>query len=126
MNLDFIEDLDLRNRIQDSLNYVLILYRDATSHGREDVYSRETFRVLILYIVSIIEVLLFYTMKKKDHKIFFYDYKDIFVLPKEYTKDTLVLTLKNQKEKINSTIGLKELVDFYGNKNVLKKKSCFL
>ena len=65
MDLAFIVDHSLRQRIEDSIEYIYTLYEDSKQSDKNELYITETYRVIILYTVSIIEAVLFYIYEKR-------------------------------------------------------------
>ena len=57
--LDFISDATLRKRVEDSIEYIYVLFDDAKKTENK-LFQEETYRVIVLYVVSIIEAILLY------------------------------------------------------------------
>ncbi len=124
MELGFIKDQLLRQRTEDSVEYIYAIYEESKGIGKNDLYRTETYRVIILYTVSIIEAILFYIYETRDNKITKTEYKEKSFLPSTYINDkvsgkTIVATEKIS-EKTESEISLKELVQFLKAEKVLK------
>lgn len=132
MELAFITDLVLRQRIEGSVEYIYALYENTKSNEERTLYHTETYRVIILYTVSIIEAVLFYIYEKKNFEICKTEYKDIVHLPESYkninsanksSDGRVVIALEKISSKKESEIALKELVEFLTIKKVLKKET---
>lgn len=128
MDLDFITDSVLRQRIEDSVEYVyttLELSKDAT---KNETFRSETHRVIILYIASIIEAVLFYLYVKREVHIPKEEYKKVHEIGNGYINTevpsgkVIVATVRmvNKKE---SEISFKELVTFLEAQEVLKNET---
>ncbi len=124
MELAFITDALLRQRIEDSIEYIYTLYEESKQSDKNKLYSTETYRVIILYTVSIIEAVLFHIYEKRRVILTKVEYKE-----KEYIRDTylnskvkgrIVVAVEKITEKTESEISLKELVQFLVKENVLK------
>ena len=83
MDTDFINDKKLRERINVSIEYIFALYEDAKDNESKE-FKKETYRVIILYTVSIIEALLFSIYHQMEDRLCRTDYKDIVELNKQY------------------------------------------
>ncbi len=119
-DLDFITDADLKKTLEDSIEYLYVLFADS-KNGKNALFAEETHRVIILYIVSIIEAVLLYIFKKKDNEIIKIEYKHIVSLLSEYTyvgkKDSIVVVaIQKKTKKQDYEIGLSELVQFFREK----------
>lgn len=126
--LDFITDNTLRKTIKDSIEYVYILSEESKKEDKSILYKEETYRVIILYIVSIIEAILLHLYKKHSEKITYIDYKFINQLTKGYghTSDResrVIVAVQKIIEKSEYQIGIFELVSFFRDKKVMKKET---
>jgi len=125
MNLEFIKDEALRQRTEDSIEYLYTLYEESKGDDKNDLYRTETYRVIILYTVSIIEALLFYIYERKGVVIMKIEHKERITLPNSYKNKTvggkICVLVEKTTEKTESEISLRELVNFLEKKKVLKK-----
>lgn len=103
--------------MEDSLNYIFTLYETTKKEDSSNIYTQETYRVLVLYCTSIIEALLFefYHLQKKD--IVRTEYKDSQKLSSVYQNNRqphgdVVITTRFQREANEAEIGLNELISF--------------
>ncbi len=124
MELTFITDVILRRRIEDSIEYIYTLYETTKQSDKNELYQTETYRVIILYTVSIIEAVLFYIYEKRKLSLKKTEYKAIIYLPDSYKNDSLsgrvMLGVESVRTKIESEIGLKELVEFLCVNSIIK------
>jgi len=126
MDLEFIIDTKLRNRIGDAITYILVL--DTQARGsKEKVFQTETCRVIILYAHSAIEALLHEVYEQADDCLYRTDYKDPSVLNKNFTHRTirdaeLVVAVRKKIPKKDHEIGFHDLVTFF-EKKMLKKET---
>ncbi len=114
-DLDFIEDSVLRQTIEESIEYIFILFSDTKIDGVKALYKKETCRVIILYIISIIEAILMYLYKKRGDKITFTEYKSVSFIPEIYPhsedgNSKVVIAIQKESERVDSQIGIRELV----------------
>jgi hypothetical protein len=129
MELSFIKDKDevLGKRIESSIEYIYSLYEDSKQAHRSDLYRTETYRVILLYVVSIIEAVLFYIYDASKLSLTKIEYKSIHKLPKTFidtsTKGQLLLAVETKRGKTESEINLRELVQFLVLEKVLKKET---
>ncbi len=66
--LSFIKDKELKRIIEDSIQYISLIF-DNTKKSSNNLYKEETYRVIILYVISIIEAILLYILKRRREKI---------------------------------------------------------
>ncbi|HUZ61761.1 MAG TPA: hypothetical protein VMU83_23485 [Hanamia sp.] len=123
-DLSFIKDPDLRKTLEDSIEYIYTLIEQAKREEKQ-LYKEETYRVIILYVVSAIEAVLLYLYKTRGEKITYTEYKNVHNLPtsyiyKEKPEGQLVIAVAEQVEKKEYQIGLHDLVKFFKQKNILK------
>lgn len=131
MDLDFITDSALRQRIEDSVEYVyttLELSKDAT---KNETFRSETHRVIILYIASIIEAVLFYLYVKREVHIQKEEYKKVYEIGNGYTNTEVpsgkvIVAAVKMVDKKESEISFKELVTFLEAQKILKKTSTLM
>lgn len=129
MELSFIKDKDevLGKRIENSIEYIYSLYEDSKQAHRSDLYRTETYRVILLYVVSIIEAVLFYIYDARKLSLTKIEYKSIHKLPNKFidtsTKGQLIMAVKTERGKTEPEITLRELVQFLVQEKVLKKET---
>lgn len=126
MDLQFISNEKLRERIGDALSYILVLDANARQ-SNEIVFKFETYRVIILYAHSIIEALLHEAYGKLEEEIERVEYKDPSSLSKNFThkefKDgEVVIAVRKSVVKTEREIGFFELVQFLEDK-ILKPET---
>src|SRR3989338_4614638 len=83
-DLDFVEDSALRKTLENSIEYIYALFEETKAKKQNKLYQEETYRVIILYVVSAIEAVLLYFYKVREEKITYPEYKDVQILPKQY------------------------------------------
>ena len=124
--LNFLKDKDLKKTIEDSIQYVRIAYKQAKD-SEKALYKEETYRVVILYIVSIIEAVLLYVFNLRNEKIDRLDYNYISPVPQEFKHSKLphnvvVIAVQKKTTKNNKRIGFVELIDFMKTNCLIEKK----
>lgn len=60
MELTFIKDTELQERIENAIEYIYTLFEQSKNVEQNKLYQQETYRVTILYVVSTIEAILLY------------------------------------------------------------------
>ncbi len=127
MELAFITDAQLRQRIEDSIEYIYALYEESKHSDKNELYQTETYRVIILYTVSIIEAVLFYIYEKRGSVLTKTEYKEREYLHESYKNSKvsgkLVVAVEKITEKSESEIGLKELVNFLSIEKIIKRET---
>lgn len=128
MDLAFIKDPELRNRIENAIEYIYALYEESKSDHQHKSYRQETYRVIILYIVSTIEAILLYFYKTRGEKIEYIEYKCIQQLSSEYrhskkNSSPVVIAVQEKIEKKEYQIGLYDLVHFFEEKRLIQEKT---
>jgi len=78
--LDFIKDKDLRKTLEDSIEYIYTLFEQSKNDKQKELYKEETYRVIVLYVVSAIEAVLLYFYKERVEKIEYLEYKFVQTL----------------------------------------------
>lgn len=68
-DLDFIKDKELRKTLEDSIEYIYALFEQSKDSKQKKSYQEETYRVIILYVVSAIEAILLYFYKARGRKL---------------------------------------------------------
>jgi hypothetical protein len=127
MELSYISDALLRQRIEDSIEFIYALYEKSKQIDTSDLYKTETYRVIVVYTVSIIEAVLFDLYGKRKKKISKVEYKEL-----GYIKDTyknirvagkVLVAVEKIIEKTESEISLRELVLFLEKDGALKNET---
>ncbi len=121
--LDFILDESLRKTIEDAIQYIYIIF-DQTETSDSALYKEETYRVIVLYVISVIEAVLLYVLKTRGEKIEYIDYKYVTSLPrgfihKEVPENPVVVAVQKRQEKADHQIGLVEMVEFMKNSGLM-------
>lgn len=127
-NLDFIKDEELRKTLENSIEYTYTLFEQSKSSEQKELYREETYRVIILYVVSAIEAVLLYFYKTRGEKIDYLEYKFVQTLPAEYghrgkTGLPVVVAVQEKLEKPEYQIGLHDLVNFFKSKKLVQEKT---
>lgn len=124
--LDFIKnkDKDLKKTIEDSIQYINIIFEYAKDSD-SDLYKEETYRVIVLYVISVIEAVLLYVLEARKENIKYIDYKYVNSIPQtfrhsELPDDPVVVAV--QKEFVKKYIGLVELVNFMKDNGLMDDK----
>ena len=124
--LAFVNDKELKVTLENSIEYIYALYEQSKTLGNSKLYREETHRVIILYVVAIIEAVLFYFYKERKEEIKQLEYKYIQELPKNYVnKDRVdsfvVIATREEVSKKDHQIGMKDLVTLFKNKKLIIK-----
>ena len=127
-DIDFIKDEELKKRLEDSIEYIFALFEQSKDAGQKERYQEETYRVIILYIVSVIEAVFLYFYKVRGEKIEYVEYKFVQVLPSEYEHREkkglpVVVAIQEKLEKQEHQIGLHDLVIFFKTKKLMQEKT---
>lgn len=127
-DLDFVTDAGLRRTIENSVEYMYALFEEIKEKEKSDLYKEETYRVIILYAVSVIEAVLLYLYKKHADEMTFLEYKYIQTLPPEYhhlsNADSRVVVAVQKREKMAEyKVGMSDLVDFFKERKLMKKET---
>lgn len=126
-DLDFIKDDELRKTLEDSIEYTYALYEQSKAIKQKELYQEETYRVIILYVVSAIEAVLLYFYKEQEEKMAYIEYKCVWTLPDyESVKKPglpVVIAVQINVEKEDHQIGLRELVGFFETKGFIPEKT---
>lgn len=125
--LDFITDTPLRKTVGDSIEYTYLLFEESKKRTDNKLYQEETCRVIVLYVVSILEAIILFFYKKGGHQIPHVDYKYIQTLSEDYqhkeaTGDRIIVAVQKSGNKEEHQIGLKTLVNFLESKKLLSKR----
>ncbi len=123
--LDFIEDAELRKIIDDAIQYIYIIFHQAKNSDNA-LYKEETYRVIVLYIISIIEAILLYVLKIENKHITKIEYK--FPTPfsnkfihKDIPDSPVIIAVQKKENKDNYQIGLFELVSFMKKEKIISE-----
>ncbi len=124
--LDFIQDNELRKTIENAIQYIYIIL-DQAKNSESELYREETYRVSILYVISVIEAILLYVLKSRNEQIAYVEYKYVTSLPKEFShseisKSPVIIAVQKEQIKTNNQIGLVELVDFMKDGGLIKEQ----
>ncbi len=124
--LNFIQDNELRKTIEDAIQYIYIIF-DQAKDSTSELYKEETYRVIILYVISVIEAILLYVLKSRDEKMTYIEYKHVTPLSRKFfhseiPKGPIVVAVQKEQVKTNSQIGLVELVDFMKDGGLMKNQ----
>jgi len=129
-DLDFIEDAELRKTLENSIEYISTLFKQSKDTEKEqtELYKEETYRVIILYVVSAIEAVLLYFYKVRGEKITYPEYKFVQILPeqflyKEKEGSSVVVAVQETMEKKEHQIGLQDLAIFFKGKKLILEKT---
>ena len=126
--LDFINDKELRKTLENSIEYIYVLHERSKSDGRHKLYQEETYRVILLYVASIIEAILLYFYKVRGEKIQYTEYKFVNVLLSQYEHTEkkgfpVVVAVQEKVEKKEHQLGMRELVTFFRGKSLMTEKT---
>lgn len=125
-DLDFITEATLRKTIKDSIDYTYVLFEELKNKTGNKLYQEETYRVIVLYVISVIEAVLFYLYKKCGYEMTYLDYKYVNQLPVGYHhKDAqgaqIVIAVRRNVSKAEHQISLNDLVIFFkAQKRIIK------
>lgn len=127
-DLDFIKDKELRKTLEDSIEYIYALFEQSKDSEQKELYREETYRVIILYVVSAIEAVLLYFYKMRGEKIEYLEYKFVQTLPPGYEHREkinlpVVVAVQEKLEKQEYQIGLHDLVIFFRAKKLIKENT---
>lgn len=122
--LTFIKNKTLQQTIVDSINYMNVLFK-TNKQIANNTHKEETYRVIILYIVAVIEALLLYVLKERNEEIITLNYKkpseiSIKVKHTDYPNDKFVTAIQCKEIKPDQQIGVQDLVNFMHKKNLMK------
>ncbi len=126
--LDFIKDEDLRKTLEDSIDFIYNFHEQSKGDEHNKLYQEEVYRIIILYVVSVIEAVLLYFYKIRGEKIEHSEYKFVHMLPPEFghmnkAKLPLVIAVQVKVEKQDYDIGLHGLVIFFKAKKLIQDKT---
>jgi hypothetical protein len=126
--LDFIKDKELRKTLEDSIEYIYALFKQSKDDKQKKLYQEETYRVIILYVVSAIEAVLLYFYKVRGEKIEYLEYKFVHTLPPQYRHIDraglpVVIAVQEKSEKHEHQLGIHELITFFRGKKLIQEKT---
>ena len=121
----FLKNKELEKTIEDSIQYIQIILKKA-EEKESALYKEETYRVSVLYVVSIIEAILQRVIELRKEKIISIDYKYISPVDRKFKhtdlpNDSVVIAVQKKVNKENKRVGFAELVEFMKNKGLMKK-----
>ena len=127
-DLDFITETKLRKTIEDSIEYIYVLFNRSKKEGESDLFREETNRIIILYVISIIEAILLFIYTKRGDIITKVDYKFVTTLPNEYKHSSeennpVIIAVQKKIKKQDRDIGLFELVGFFKEKKLMIERT---
>ena len=127
-DLDFIKDKQLRSTLENSIEYIYALFEESKNGEQKELYKEETYRVIILYVISAIEAVLMYFYKERQEKIEYIDYRFVQYLSENYThikkKDfPVVIAVQEKIVKKERDISLRDLVVLFRDKKRIKEKT---
>ena len=127
-DLDFIKDKELRSTLENSIEYIYALFEESKNGEQKQLYKEETYRVIILYVISAIEAVLLYFYKERGEKIEYLEYKFIQSLSKNYSHKEkkelpVIVAVQEKVEKKEHDIGLHDLVILFRSKKLIKEKT---
>lgn len=123
---DFIQDNKLRKTIKDAIQYIYIIF-DQVKDSKNILYKEETYRVIILYVISVIEAILLYVLKLRNEQITYIEYKYVTSLPEEFShskipQNSVIVAVQKEQIKTNNQIGLVELVNFMKDNGLMNEQ----
>ena len=131
MDAGFIGDEKVRQRVENALEHILVLYEESKQTSNPK-YKTEKYRTIILYVVSILEAVLFAVYAERENKIKKPEYKWKQKLSNKYIciddggnrcDGSTVIALKQSTDKAELEIGFQELTSFLVDEKVLKKET---
>jgi hypothetical protein len=125
---DFIKNKELKLTLENSIEYIYALFEESKKGEQKQLYKEETYRVIILYIISAIEAVLLYFYKERKEKIEYLEYKFVQSVSKNYIhkekKDLpVVIAVQEKKEREEHQIGLYDLVILFRDKKLINLKT---
>lgn len=127
LDLNFISDRSLQKTIESAIEYIVSLLTLTEEDGRNSLFIEETYRVIILYVASIIEAIFLHCFKEKGHSILYTEYKHVKKLPGafHYLNDngSVIIAVENSVPKLEHQLGLHELVRFFKERKSIKPET---
>ncbi len=126
-DFDFIRNENLRVIIKGSIEYIYALLEGLKNGEKSELYREETYRTIILYVISIIEAILLYFYKEINGKIEYSEYKFMQYLSENYIckeKDNLPIIVAAEEKivKKDYQISLHDLVKFFRGKKLIRRE----
>ena len=127
-DLEFIKDKELRTTLENSIEYILTLFEQSKNSNQKELYKEETYRVIILYVISAIEAVFLYLYKERGEKMECVEYKFIETLSKDYSHgkksgSPVIVAVQEKVEKKEHQIGLHDLITFFRSKELIQEKT---
>jgi len=121
--LTFIKNKALKKTIEDSIEYMNIIFANAKENSTT-VYKEETYRVIILYVVAVIEAVLLYVLKERGEEIISITYKDPRIISEklkheDFPKGKLIAAIQCKEKKKAQQIGVQDLIKFMQKKKLM-------
>ena len=93
-----------------------------------DLFKEESYRVVILYVVAIIEAILLFLYKTHGEELTLTEYKYIQTLPAEYThsgelESRIIIAVPRKMKRPEHQIGLFELIGFFKSKKLIQEET---
>lgn len=115
--LSFIQSKTLRKTIIDSIEYILFIFRETNKKNITPIYKEETYRVIVLYSVAIIEAILLHILEIRGDEITTLVYKNPSKISEkikhqDYPYGNVVTAIQCKEKKLNQQIGVRDLVTF--------------
>ena len=127
-DLEFIKDKELRITLENSIEYIYALFEQSKDGEQKQLYKEETYRVIILYVISAIEAIFLYFYKERGEKIEYLEYKFVEPLSKNYFHNKkkglpVIVAVHEKVEKKEHQIGLHDLITFFRGKKLIQEKT---
>lgn len=126
-SFEFISDGDLRIKLENSIEFIYSLFERSKIEKEVPLYKEETYRVIILYVISVIEAILLYFYKERGEKIEHFEYKYperlMDYCHKEKQNFEVVVAVREKIEQKENQVGLHALVDLFRSKNLIRKET---
>ena len=125
-DLSFLKNEELSKTIEDSIQYIQIILEESEKH-ESALYKEETYRVILLYVISIIEAILIKVLELRKEQIISTEYKYVSLLDKklkhaDLPKGKVVIAVQEKTKKDSRRIGLVELVNFMQKNGLMEKQ----
>lgn len=125
--LTFIKSKALQKTIEDSIEYMNVLF-GSTKDSAKDAYKEENYRVIILYVVAIIEAILLYVLKERGDSVTILSYKIPSEICKkvkheDYPNDIFVTAIQCREIKPEQQVGVQDLVSFMGKNGLMSDET---
>lgn len=125
-SLSFIQEEVLREKVSNSITYSYLLFHEVnTSNSSNDIFKEETYRVIILYIISSIEAILLYLYKKRPERMTCVEYKHVNHLTSGFThrekEGEVIVAVKTSRDKKDHEIHLTDLIEHLKGLHLIQK-----